>query len=71
MDKNYPLLTDVLEVYHQTSEGIPIFKTKGIELTLENLDEHLFILSTDISAYFKIRHDHLVERNVRKLQKNT
>jgi very-short-patch-repair endonuclease/phage regulator Rha-like protein len=67
MDENVPFVTDALEFYANTPEGLPLWKTKGLQLTYENLLENVFILSTDIAKYFEIRHYDLVNNNFRKL----
>ncbi len=68
--KNHlPLITEILEIYMYTPEGIPLWKAKGVDITYDNLLENIFILSSDIASYFKIRHDHLCSQNIAKLQK--
>ncbi len=63
-----PLLTDVLEPYRETLEGLTMWKRKGISLTCENLLHSTFFLSVDIAEFFNLRHDHLLNRNIAKLQ---
>ena len=66
MDK---ILTTSLEIYTSTSEDFPFWKPKGVQLTYENLLENIFILSSDLADFFKIRHAHLTGQNIYKLQK--
>lgn len=37
-------LTEILEPYTKTPEGIPLWKTKGILPNYENLLDHIFVL---------------------------
>jgi phage regulator Rha-like protein len=64
-----PMITDVLEIYQRTPEGIRLWKMKDVTLTLENVLEKVFILSNELADYFRIRHSHLIHRNIEKLQK--
>lgn len=63
-----PLLTDVLEPFYQTPEGLTLWKLQGSALTFDNLLESVFILSNDLADYFGIQHKNL-RRNIRKIQK--
>ena len=63
-----PLLIDILEPYRETPEGLTLWKRKGISLTYENLLQNTFFLSVDIAEFFNLRHDHLLDRNISKLQ---
>lgn len=58
-----PLLTDVLEPYAKTPEGLQLWKTKGVELTYKNLLENVFITSSDIADFFEIQHRNFISRN--------
>ena len=60
-------LTDVLEPYRKTPEGITLWKRKGVLLSCENLLENVFILSNDLADYFDVEHKNL-KRNIRKIQ---
>ncbi len=64
-----PLVTEVLELYTQTPEGLPLWKTKGVELNCENLLENVFVLSSDLAVYFNVKHNDLSGKNLIKLQK--
>lgn len=68
MPKIFPLVTDVLELYTKTPEGLPLWKTKGVELSLKNVLKDVFILSTDLAEYFGMHHFHLVKQNIHKIQ---
>ncbi|NUM37312.1 MAG: Rha family transcriptional regulator, partial [Candidatus Brocadiae bacterium] len=68
MNESIPFLVDVLELYKKTPEGLPLWKTKDIQLTYENLLENIFVLSNDLAIYFEIRHRDLIGRNFRKLK---
>ena len=63
-----PLITDVLEIFAETDEGISLYKRKDLNISFENLLDNVFILSKDLAAYFEIRHDNLVKQNISKLQ---
>ncbi len=63
------MVADVLEIYAITPEGLPLWKKKGIALTYENLLENIFVLSLDLANFFEIRHAHLTNQNIAKLQK--
>ena len=65
---NLPLLTEALEQYATTPEGLPLWKTKGMVLDYENLLENIFVLSSDLADYFAIRHNNLCNQNIYKLQ---
>jgi len=65
-----PLITDVLEPYMRTPEGIQLWKKKGTSITLENVLDNIFMLSSDLAAYFKVRHNNLIYHNIAKLQKD-
>lgn len=69
MAENIPFLTDVLELYTTTPEGLPLWKTKGIQLNCRNLLDNIFILTNELAKFFDIRHDHLCSQNIAKLQK--
>ena len=69
MTEKIPFITDVLELYTKTPEGLPLWKPKGVELTYENLLEKIIILSSDLAIYFNIKHNDLFRRNISKLQK--
>lgn len=62
------LVSDALDIYAQTTEGLPLWKPKGVEITCENFLENILILTSDIAAYFAIRHDNLCSKNISKLQ---
>ena len=64
-----PLITDALELYTRTPEGLSLWKTKGIELSFKNVLKDVFILSTDLADYFDMYHFHLVKQNIYKLLK--
>ena len=64
-----PIVTDVMEVYTKTPEGLSLWKTKGIELSLKNVLKEVFILSTDLANYFDMYHFNLVKQNIHKLQR--
>jgi phage regulator Rha-like protein/very-short-patch-repair endonuclease len=68
MAENAPLITDALELFTTTPEGLPLWKTKGIELNFKNILNNVFILSTALADYFEMRHFHLL-RNIHKLLK--
>lgn len=63
-------LTEVLEPYAKTMEGIPLWKSIGLKLNYENMLSNLFILSTDMATYFEVRHDNLCTQNILKLKKD-
>ena len=63
-----PLLPEALEQYATTPEGLPLWKTKGVNLYYENLRENVFVLSSELAIFFEIRHDHLCSQNISKLQ---
>ena len=63
-----PLVTDYLELFATTQEGIALWKPKAAQITCENLLTDIFTLSSEIAAYFEIRHDHLCGQNISKLQ---
>ncbi len=60
---------DAFELYMETPEGIPLWKTKGVTLTYENLLHNVFLFSCDLADYFGIRHRDLVGKNIAKLIK--
>ncbi len=62
--------TESLELYATTPECVPLWKIKGKTLTYENLLENVFILSVDLAKFFEIRHSHLTNQNIAKLQKD-
>jgi phage regulator Rha-like protein len=64
-----PLVTDALELYAHTPEGLPLWKSKGVNLGYENLLENIFVLSSELADYFAVRHNDLVQKNICKLQK--
>lgn len=68
MAETIPLLTDILELYTTTPEGLPLWKTKGVELNFKNILTDVFVLSTDLAIYFGMYHFHL-KRNIYKLLK--
>jgi len=61
------LINEILEPYAQTPEGLPLWKTKNLILNYKNILQNIFLLSTDIASYFKIRHNNLVNQNIHKL----
>ncbi|NUM37498.1 MAG: Rha family transcriptional regulator [Candidatus Brocadiae bacterium] len=63
------VLTKFLEIYTSTLEGFPLWKSKDLQLTYENLLDNVFILSSDLADFFNIRHAHLTGQNISKLQK--
>ena len=67
-DLKLPLVTDVLEPYRKTPDGLTLWKRKGAQLISENLLDNVFLLSNEIADYFAIRHNNLVNQNICKLQ---
>lgn len=67
--KKIPSITDALEMYTETPEGLPLWKSKGIELSSQNLLNNIFVLSHNIADYFQIKHNDLFRRNICKLQR--
>ncbi|KOR29556.1 hypothetical protein TI03_02015 [Achromatium sp. WMS1] len=63
------LLEDILEIYTKTPEGLPLCKAKNVKLSYENMLKEIIILSSDLAAYFDIKHNDLLRRNVTKLQR--
>ena len=68
-NSQHPFIHEILEKYTTLPEGIPVWKTIGIEITKENFAENLFFLSTDLADAFEMRHDHFCSRNSAKLLK--
>ena len=64
-----PRISELLELYTTTPEGFYLWKSKDIELTYENLLDNVFIISSDLAAFFNIRHAHLTGQNIAKLQR--
>ena len=64
-----PLITDILEPYRKTQEGLTLWKPKGLFLNFDNVLDSVFLLSNFIAQYFSIRHSNLVAQNISKLQK--
>ena len=62
-----PLLSDTLEIYQKTPEGLFLWKTKNLPLTCENLLENIFLLSDDMADYFGMLHKNFVKQNLHKL----
>ena len=67
-EKELILVSDALEICYVEDGGIELWKIKGIELDSRNFLQNVFILSSDLATHLQKRHDHLLKKNIVKLQ---